>query len=273
MTRQFIFTFLRVFLVSISYMIEIRVHADVQVAHLKGKAEADRGFKAVEFHEGSKLSEPVDFQTSRGALLKLRYNRIEVGLAEKTLVSLEEKPVLQIFSGTVFISSPHLLQVDTPQGRFFFKKGVAVFEVEKFKTRVNVLDGSVEMLDRASMKKFTLDAGFSSWMGGLRSEGARAMGEREALDVEHIREAARSLSLLTPESFDSFDKKFTDAASKAVAQVAQESQEKITADLQKLSQIEKSQLHALQEEDKERAEIRRLFRKRAFEPPTDTSEE
>lgn len=165
----------RVFVVVACFILDVKVHAEskwLSVIKSSGTFDMDD------------LGEAVDVETFKAANLIAQVDEQRVSLTGASFATFRKESVT-LHRGILFIDSSgenfklksrHLDVIASANAQLFI-------EAYKSKTYVSVLKGNVLVHDRLGGER-SLKAGYKIWYGGLTSEGTKASGGLEPIDLE-----------------------------------------------------------------------------------------
>lgn len=246
------------------FSIEVKVKADeYSVETQKGKIEVDKQA------DGS-----TDIQTFSKAYLKVKFLGASLGIKENTFVSLKKKP--QIHFGSVYVQNKDEegFVINTKHGVVTgaAKNSIYIVTVAKTKTTVQVLMGAASINDRLNADQRHIVAGYQLSVGGLFADGKKAWGQYEPHDSLYALESFKMFS-----EADLIDKGITEdhikiAWKKAVETVAQQTQDQIKNDLEKLKSIDDEKAKRRIASQKEKKKIKEHFRAKTLGLPGQSTE-
>jgi len=278
--------FFRVFVVTLCFIVDVKVRADVVVEAIDGHVEFFHNDKLLTKGELSKLPLRLkDSQKDRDLDVQALEGFARFSIDEKTIAvesgsffSTEKDNMADLSKGAIFISikkeeKKSLLHLKTPQGNIEMASGDIYVEVSDAKTQVSVLSGSITLIDRAAKKNYPIGAGYSFWLGGLLATGRRSHPIRpEACELHRIMERLKPLMGWNEKEFESRMNSLTPPWKDAVLKVADDSQEAVDNDLKILNQILADQKKVQDKKDHEQAQLRKLFREKTTGVPGRSTE-
>ncbi len=254
-----IFNFLiRVFIVSLSFIIDIRVHADVVIEAVSGKVEMERNAPG------------INVQSYAGSA-RLIYENKKIGVDRESIFSIDKTGQGQLARGSLFLfippkSSPFI--IEAPQAEVKLDQGHFYIEVTPVRTQVSVLSGRAALIDRAEKKETVIKEGYASWLGGLLATGRHSGPLRpEACELTKILEKARLLMSLNEVDFQNLYKRAEPSWKDAVVKVADDSQAAVDKDIQLLNQALVREQIQEEKINHEQALLRKLFREKTIGVP------
>ncbi len=259
--------FTRATIVLLSFTMDIKVRADVTIHSATGHVDIQSGENSVAVKQGQKILEPFEIQTFGGSIAKVSVNSMDIGLNEKTFLTVGKRHEVNLYWGTCLLHVPpgmaNNVMIKTHQGEVTTKGGEFLVSVKNSKTVVSVISGDVIIEDRSTSTIQRLRSGYRAWLGGLLATGAHARGTLEALDLNLTIEKLKLLGSYDSKEIQSRYDHLRPHWRQAVTDVATETQDQISGDLQTYHEIqvvqEKRRLRELAEE----AGFRRHFRDRA----------
>jgi hypothetical protein len=271
--KKYAFFFLRVFVVMLSFIVDVKVRADVTMHVLNGKVDIEKEGRLIKIEKTpSKLFEPLDVQTFSHGLVKFSANSINVGLAEKSFLSLASEPHFEFYQGMGYFKSSHLLTVKTPQSDVDTDGGEFILHVTLVKTTVWVVAGSVDLKDRSSGNHQMVHSGYTTWIGGLLSQGQRARGDLQASDFDLVMNQMKYLGYYSQEELQFKYDNYRLVWKEVVEKVAQSTQNKVLDDLKTEAALEEKEQKRQIASENERAKLRRYFRAKTLGIPGESEE-
>ncbi len=260
--------FFRVFIVVLSFVIDIKVRADVSINNLIGSVDIEKNGSLITNQTlPMLLSEPLDVQTHRKGLVKFLVNSVHIGLSEKTFMALKTGPDFDFFNGLGYFKTPHFLTLKTPQCEIETDGGEFILNSTDKVTTIWMVAGSLLIKDRATSKQIKLRAGYSTWIGGILVEGKRAQGEIKASDFDFVMNQIKHLSSYNNEEWQYKYDNYRVTWKQAVEDFATETQDKLLDDLRVYSEFKKTEHKRKLAYEEDRAKMRKYYRKKTLELP------
>jgi len=265
--------FFRVFIVMISFVVDIKVRADVSVRIITGAVDIEKnGQLQVVQTLPAKFIEPLDIQTFTKGHVKLMANSVSIGLAEKSFVSLASEPAFEFFQGIGYFKTPHFLTLKTPHGEIETDGGEFLLSTNRSKTTIWVVAGSLIVKDRSSTWQQKIRSGYTSWIGGLLSVGRRAHGELQASEFETVMNLVKHLSHYTSDELQFKYDNYRIVWKDAVETIALETQDKVLDDLKTYAEIQKIETKRQIASEQDNARLRRYYRAKTIGLPDQNEE-
>jgi hypothetical protein len=272
--RAYIFSFLRVIAVLLSLTLDIRVHADVTIKKAEGKYELEKSGKSVAPQVSQVLQEPLSFETFKESSLKFFFNLVFIGISEQTLIDLNLTPELTLYKGKALINvvangqnSNDWFMVRTANAIFKTSDAEFIIDLKKEKSVLTVLSGKVVIEDRASQKKEIINAGYTTWVGGLLLRGEHARGNLEAIDFVETLKTLRDLSLLSNFEIQAKSDQLKPLWRKAVDAISENNQREFEKDFANLARYDANTKKLSIKRAHDEAELRRYFRHKTLGIP------
>lgn len=261
--RKVIGFFIRAFIVTFCFIVDIKVHADVIVEAVNGQVDIEHSARS------------LDVNTFDGSTRFVLDDK-RIGIEKGSIFSVDKTGDGQLAGGNLFLSAPLKsvqLKIHTPQGDVELGHGDFFIEVSEGKTQVSVLSGSAVLIDRASNKSFQIPAGYSNWLGGLLATGQHAHPVRpQACELNRIMEKIRPLMGWTEKEFQSRSNAATPFWKDAVLKVAEDSQSAVDSDIKTLNKILANEEQREEKINHEQAGLRKLFREKTIGVPAQNTE-
>jgi len=256
--KKIIGFFIRAFIVTLCFIVDVKVHADIVVEAVNGQVEIE--------HD----SRNVDVQTYEGSTRFILDDK-KVGVERGSIFSVDKTGDGQLSSGNIFLSVPQKngsFKIHTPQADVELAQGDFFIEVSEGKTQVSVLSGSAAIIDRAFKKNFQISAGYSTWLGGLLATGQHSHPLRpQACDLDRIMEKIKPLMGWTEKEFQSRSNVVTPIWKDAVLKIAEDSQSAVDSDIKTLKEIMANEQKRQDKINREQAGLRKLFREKTVGVP------
>jgi hypothetical protein len=262
MRRVFGF-FIRAFIVTFCFIVDVKVHADIVVEAVSGQVDIENNV-----HD-------VNVNTFDGST-RFALDDKKIGVEKGSIFSIDKNGDGQLSSGSIFLSLPLKgvpFKIHTPQGDVNLANGDFFIEVGEGRTQVSALSGSATLIDRAAKKNFQISAGYSNWLGGLLATGQHAHAARaQACELNRIMDKIRPLMGWTEKEFQSRSGVATPSWKDAVLKVAEDSQGAVDGDIKTLNKILANEQRLEDKKNHEQAVLRKLFRDKAIGVPAQNTE-
>jgi hypothetical protein len=255
--------FIRAFIVTFCFIVDIKVHADIVVEAVNGQVDIE--------HDARNL----DVNTFDGST-RFALDDKKVGVEKGSVFSVDKSGDGQLSNGNIFLSIPAKsvsFKIHTPQGDVEMGRGDFFIEVSEGKTQVSVLSGTAVLIDRASKKNFQIPAGYSTWLGGLLATGQHARPARpQACELTRIMDKIRPLMGWDEKEYQSRNKAAAPSWKDAVVKVAEDSQSAVDSDIKTLNKILESEKKREDKINHDQAGLRKLFREKTIGVPAGNTE-
>ncbi len=254
--------FLKTIVIVLCFILDVKVRASDELVHVRKQA-------------GTTEIDGADIETFKDGNIQVDHLESVVGLGAKTFATFNDAKI-QLHHGHVFIGTGKRLCVISTKHIDITVTADSQISVDEseHKTLVSVLLGQASVVERLNQKDEngklvtrSLNAGFRLWIGGLKSDGTKATGSLEAVDLQMAEFDIRTFGNVDPKNIDVALDKLKSYWTDAVDKVALQTQDEITGEMKFYRDWEKENNEREIASTKEKRDLTNRFRAHALDLP------